>query len=329
MNHSLEHDLSLDQQPYIAGFWRRTCAFLLDLFHVGMCCWLVASLLGQLPYQYPIQITLAGYLCVVLYFTLCSSVLTEGHTIGKRLMSIQVVSLDQQSLSLFHAFLRSAILCAPFCLASLTFLNQPWINLALVTSLGGLLISLLYLYIFNRKNRRSTHDYIAGSMVVKTSVKPQPIQATWNIHFYIALVLICLYTANNIWNYSHTNQDYVPTALQNLQFKDLNHFDYGFITFPENEQGISPTQHFYQAKVTNPELLNSTAYAEEFAQYISKVHPDFQAAHTENYVILSAGYQFGLIAKRATATFLISNTSQRMVAEKVSYTDQFIFGGAY
>lgn len=188
MDNTIENDVSPDTQPYIAGFWRRSFAFIIDALLIGAFCNIISSLLGKFPYEYPILITLIGYLFVILYFTYCNSVNNNGQTIGKIIQSIKVIKLDQQYLSLSASFLRSAILYAPFCLMSFTLLFHPVLNSIFTILLGSLLISILYLYIFNRKNRRSIHDYLAHTIVIKNGVEPKTISTTWNVHFYIATI---------------------------------------------------------------------------------------------------------------------------------------------
>lgn len=66
MDNTIENDVSPDTQPYIAGFWRRSFAFIIDALLIGAFCNIISSLLGKFPYEYPILITLIGYLFVIL-----------------------------------------------------------------------------------------------------------------------------------------------------------------------------------------------------------------------------------------------------------------------
>jgi len=299
LDNTIENDVSPDTQPYIAGFWRRSFAFIIDALLIGAFCNIISSLLGKFPYEYPILITLIGYLFV-----------NNGQTIGKILQSIKVVKLDQQYLSLSASFLRSAILYAPFCLMSFTLLFHPVLNSIFTILLGSLLISIIYLYIFNRKNRRSIHDYLAHTIVIKNGVEPKTISTTWNVHFYIVTILVFI--------------------LQNLKFKELSQFDYGYLILPKNEEGINPTQHYYLATITDPNLLNNPSYAEEFAQYIFKLEPRHRAKYLENYVQLTARYQFGLISKKRSSTYLIeTDDQQKITAQEVSSQQQTQIGGGY
>ena len=330
MDNTIENDVSTDTQPYIAGFWRRSFAFIIDALLIGAFCNIISSLLGKFPYEYPILITLIGYLFVILYFTYCNSVNNNGQTIGKILQSIKVVKLDQQYLSLSASFLRSAILYAPFCLMSFTLLFHPVLNSIFTILLGSLLISIIYLYIFNRKNRRSIHDYLAHTIVIKNGVEPKTISTTWNVHFYIATILVFIFSGLQVWNSITNDQDYIPISLQNLKFKELSQFDYGYLILPKNEEGINPTQHYYLATITDPNLLNNPSYAEEFAQYIFKLEPRHRAKYLENYVQLTARYQFGLISKKRSSTYLIeTDDQQKITAQEVSSQQQTQIGGGY
>ena len=123
---------------------------------------------------------------------------------------------------------------------------------------------------------------------------------------------------------------YIPISLQNLKFKELNQFDYGYLILPKNEEGINPTQHYYLATITDPNLLNNPSYAEEFAQYIFKLEPRHRAKYLENYVQLTARYQFGLISKKRSSTYLIeTDDQQKITAQEVSSQQQTQIGGGY
>ena len=127
-----------------------------------------------------------------------------------------------------------------------------------------------------------------------------------------------------------SDKDYIPISLQNIEFKKLSQFDYGYLIFPKNEDGVNPTQHYYLATITDPDLLNNPNYAEEFAQYIFKLEPSHDAKYLENYVQLTARYQFGLISKKRSSTYIIeTDNQQKITAKEVSSQQQIQIGGGY
>jgi hypothetical protein len=55
----------------------------------------------------------------------------------------------------------------------------------------GLLLSLIYLVIFNRPTRRSLHDLATGAVVVRRHAPPPPAVPVWNVH-WVVVGIFCL-----------------------------------------------------------------------------------------------------------------------------------------
>jgi hypothetical protein len=133
----------------------------------------------------------------MMYFVPLNSSLGKGRTLGKRLMKIHVVDTDGQHISPSKSFLRYSVLTIPF------YLNGVIVPPSVTTSLfwgtmlslivfGGLL-SIPYLYIFNRKTRQSLHDLAAGTYVIRTSAPYNPVLGSvWKGHLIVVGVLFIL-----------------------------------------------------------------------------------------------------------------------------------------
>lgn len=92
------------------GFWIRLIAFLIDLILVGGLRSLITGVLnavtaGQYASVVPAVSFLVDQLVLILYFTL-SSYWTNGQTLGKGLLRLQVVSNQQYKLSFTTCLIR-------------------------------------------------------------------------------------------------------------------------------------------------------------------------------------------------------------------------------
>ena len=179
----------------VAGFWRRFFAFVIDgviLSIPAFCAGVV--LFAQLARLGPWG-RLIGFFVALTYFGLMNSALTGGQTVGKRIMKIRVVDLNGSPISVLRSFCRYLILGAPFFLNGAaipphTF--DSWVGIVVTVIVFGVGGSIIYLFVFNRRNRRSLHDLLAGTYVIKVNgAGTAPIPTIWPGH-YVVLSLVML-----------------------------------------------------------------------------------------------------------------------------------------
>ncbi len=160
-------------KPMLAGFWVRVLA---DFIDTGLL-WLVGLILsialesvflkmgGQAPW--------VGFIISAGYFTLFHSKL-GGHTPGKRLLRLQVLSLDGSPLSPARAFLRYLVI--GFVFYDSLFFTLLWPALSFDSRLWlGMLASSLWLSVLVgctlmvplHPLKRGLHDLLAGSIVLR------------------------------------------------------------------------------------------------------------------------------------------------------------------
>lgn len=316
------------EKSYIAGFWRRFIAFFVDILIAGLFCYILSNLFGSWVYKYSILMSLLGYILVVLYFGTLNSVINKGQSFGKMLMSIEVVDSEQQYLSLLKSFIRSSVLFAPLCLMSWTVSSNVWISLFSSIILMSLLATTIYLYIFNRSNRRTTHDLITQTYVVNEGISQNTIKPTWSIHYYVSILLACILIILSVWNVFNEDDSYIPSSLKPFNFKDADHFDFGYVQYPL-EDGGTLRQNQYVISVLNPKLMNNPHYAEELAKYIYSQEPSLFTKNQENYISLISKYQFGLISMRQTSGYAITNENNSFSAQELSQAKGFSIGSGY
>ncbi|MBB4770773.1 RDD family protein [Xanthomonas sp. LMG 8993] len=209
--------MEVDTAPGAAGFWRRSAAFLVDCLVLGVAGALAGWALLDVFVRMGGYGRLFGFFVALTYFGVMNSVLCKGQTLGKRLLGVRVASRDDALLALPQSLLRYSVLGVPFFLNGAQFdrdvLLSPLQYVLTLLIFGGTL-SILYLYLFNRRGRRSLHDLAVGSSVVTAqtplaAVRPMPV---WRVHLVVVAVLMIAAAAVPAFTGQLAQSDY---------FKDL------------------------------------------------------------------------------------------------------------
>lgn len=179
-----------------AGFWRRLGAFLIDALLLGVVGMVVGGIFGDALSRMGGYERIVGFALALAYAGLLNSALGGGRTLGKRVLGLRVERVGGGLLSVPRAMARQVVFSVPFFLNGAPFgesvLTSAWGYLLSALVLGGML-SILYLYLFNRKTRRSLHDLAVGSWVVRAgALPPVPVEATWRGHLAVAATLVML-----------------------------------------------------------------------------------------------------------------------------------------
>ncbi len=304
---------------YIAGFWRRSFAFLIDLLLVGGFCWSTIRLLSEFMYPFPVISIFIGYFFVVLYFGLLNSHLHSGQTFGKQLLKIRVADTHGKDLAVIPSLLRSAILFAPSCLMSLSgyfpiLLLSELFNLLLVC----LQILLIYFYIFNRQNRRSIHDFVAGSMVInlKKDDQEQKAPEMWTKHkiFAALITLVCLGTGISSFNLFDRDNTVEIKKFKGGQ-PEIIHVN----QISEMEDGSEVQLILFDVQINDPIKLKNSFFAQEFADNLQRLEPQLINDSSNISILLSTRLQFGLASSIDLNMYSVKKTQQGLkVVEEIS-----------
>ena len=184
------------QLPPIAGFWRRAIAFFIDNILVSLIALGILFAAPDFWAQHYYPGYFCGYLLLVGYFYFWERPAMNGQTPGKRLLKIWLVNAEGASPSAQKVLLRSAVFSLPISLNKFSIPSfESWVLVPVTVILFGGLLSLAYLMIFNRTDRRGWHDWLAGTYVVrqvleKESVLPTPVlhKAVTTVIFAAALI---------------------------------------------------------------------------------------------------------------------------------------------
>ena len=137
-----------------AGIFVRFVAILIDGLIVGIPLLVIAAILGF------VGSPVSALINALVYFLYEGLLLASwnGQTIGKKVMSVRVVSVDGQPLTTNKAFTRAGVKALLSVLGSI---KPPF------TSVLGIISLLDYLWPFWDANKQTLHDKAAGTYVVK------------------------------------------------------------------------------------------------------------------------------------------------------------------
>jgi uncharacterized RDD family membrane protein YckC len=187
--------------PQLAGFWRRVAAFLID----GLLLGILGQIIGWSAPSFwftigPYGRTL-GLIIVLAYFGLMYSKVSNGQTVGKRLLKIAVRDKNNKPLSIRRSLLRISILTFPALLNgwALPIFNNTIINWLVGIIVFGGIVTIVYTMVFNRGSRQGIHDLICGTYVVRLrgeNIKAFPITAKkhWIVSGMLVAIVIVIVT---------------------------------------------------------------------------------------------------------------------------------------
>lgn len=291
-----------DENLWITGFWRRIGALFID----GLILGLVGFLLGLALEDYFVQIggwgRLIGFSVALIYFGVLNSSINNGQTVGKALLKINVVDSNNQYISVPKSFLRYCILGTPFYLNNARFtedlLTSPFMYLLSLIVFGGLL-SIAYLYVFNRQTRQSLHDVIIGTYVTNKDSSAGIIEPIWKPHFaiiaclFIAAAIAPYFTAQLAQNAPFTDMLNVRAMVMSKPEVVYANIQEGTSTFSSVDTGTTETTYItVQAFLVEDDITNE-AVARNIANTIIS---NYTGAETKDtiQVTLTYGYDIGI-----------------------------------
>jgi uncharacterized RDD family membrane protein YckC len=180
----------------IAGFWRRLGALAFDLLLLLVVGMGLGALLFDPLARMGSWARVIGFAIALAYFGIGNSRLAEGQTFGKYGFGLRVVDGGGGLLSVQRSLLRYTVLGLPFFLNGLPVApSLPGLEYLLALIVFGGVLCIVYLYIFNRRTRQSSHDLVANSLVVRATpdgepeVRPMPGPRVWRGHLVAAALL--------------------------------------------------------------------------------------------------------------------------------------------
>lgn len=289
------------QKNWIANFWRRIGALFIDALILGF----VGFLLGLALEATFIQIggwgRLIGFGIALAYFGLMNSKLCNGQTIGKRLLNLRVVDLDNHTIPLIKSVLRYIVLAAPFSLNGAQFTDEAllsYLMYPLSMIIFGGLFSIVYLYIFNRVTRQSLHDLATGTLVVNANMEKQEVGKVWKPHlvivavFFVAAAIVPVFTWKLAQNKPFKDMLSVQSALSNEQEVTYATVTTSTSTFSTVNEGAKTTYVVAQA-ILSSNKVSDVELARKLAAIVIQNYPEAVNKDTLR-INLTYGYDIGI-----------------------------------
>ena len=291
-----------EKHIWITGFWRRLGALFID----GLILGFAGFLLGLLFEDYFVQMSgwgrLVGFSIALLYFGILNSAINKGQTVGKAIVGINVVDSDNNFISLPRSFARYCILAIPFYLNNARFtediLFSPMMFLLMLIVIGCSL-SIIYLYIFNRKTRQSLHDVIVGTYVTNinsTAVRTEPV---WRGHYGVVAILLIGSGAVPYFTLSLAQQAPFADMLK-IRKVIMNETSVvyasvyvGTSVFSNSNSATSETEYIAAQAFIEDDNIDNIAMAENLGSIIVNNHAEADSKDLIQ-VILTYGYDIGI-----------------------------------
>lgn len=291
-----------EENIWIAGFWRRIGALLIDVLILGF----FGFLLGMVFEEYFVEIggwgRLVGFSIALIYFGVLNSSINYGQTVGKVLLKINVVDANNNNINILKSFLRYCILGAPIYLNNARFtddlLSSPFLYLLSLVIFGGL-ISIIYLYVFNRHTRQSLHDVIVGTYVTNKGSSATPIVPIWKLHYVVVAFLFIAAAVAPYFTMQLSQQEPFVDML-NVRAEVMKepvvvyaNISEGKTTVTTTESGISESTYITTQIFIEKDDVTNEAVAKDIGRIITRNH---QNAMSKDFiqVTLTYGYDIGI-----------------------------------
>lgn len=305
---ALHENGHLNELPQLtfAKFWPRAGAIFIDLLIVGVVGYALGMVLFDTLAKLGAYARIPGFIIAISYFGVLNSRIGNGQTLAKRWLGLRVVDERGVCLSLPRSLLRYTVLGFPFFLNYLPVdFQSDSTFLAVLISLvlfGGML-SIFYLFVFNRRTRQSLHDLVVRSYVV--NVKPAglrlPTIAMWRGHLVVVGLIALLALATPLLAQLIVHQAAFQPILavqqqllqqphvRNASFVDGKSFVYA--------NGKSQTHSYLRADLTlDAPMTTDSDVAKAAARVIQTAYPE-KSKQTTIVVRLVYGYNM-VIASR-------------------------------
>lgn len=293
------------QEKWICGFWRRIGALFIDTLVLGVFGYLVGIFLEDTFVQLGGWGRLIGFAVSITYFGVMNSSIYSGQTIGKKILNIKVVDSSNSSISLPKSFLRYSFLAVPFSLNGAQITNEvllSYLMYPLSLIIFGGLLSITYLYIFNRVTRQSLHDIAVGTFVVNSDSPSEELPPVWKPHLvvvislFIAATLVPAFTSDLVQSEPFKGLLATQEAISENDSIKYAGVTVGSSSFTSSDSGTTTTTFVKAQAFLYKNNVDDVAIANELAETIIRTYPE---ALNKNLiqVTLTYGYDIGIASK--------------------------------
>lgn len=284
----------------IAGLWRRIGAFFIDMLILGIIGMAAGALFREQFAALGAWGRVVGFIVTLAYFGVTESRPGGGQSLGMRVLGLRVVSRTGEALSASAAFIRAAVFCLAYFLNGAGFDLGPanqWVAVGISALIFGLIFSVFYMLIFNRRTRQSIHDLAVGAFVVKAgadkvSLSTEPI---WRGHAAIVGVAILAMSVGGFLISKHFLQGEPLASLTLIQqsIRMLPGVDRVSVNLNSFSSNNGTTNRLLINAVIDASAPNPEALAQRIAQVALK---NYAEASRQNAIVvtLTSGYDIGI-----------------------------------
>ena len=295
---------------WISGFWRRIGALFIDSLILGLVGLILGLFLESTFVQMGAWGRLVGFLIALIYFAVMNSSISGGQTIGKKALKLRVVDSTNAPIGIGRSALRYFILAIPFSLNGAQFSNEMMLSFLMyplsLVIFGGLL-SILYLYIFNRVTRQSLHDLAVGTFVVNANVEKQEPGNVWKSHLIIVAVLflsaaiVPALTTHLVQSEPFKDMLSVQSALSNEPNVAYATILSGSSTFSSTNDQTKTTTYVSSQVFLESDNVGDAELARRLASIVIANYPEALEKDVIQ-ITLTYGYDIGIASKRSNQT---------------------------
>ena len=293
------------QEKWICGFWRRIGALFIDTLVLGIFGYVVGIFLEDTFVQLGGWGRLIGFTVSITYFGVMNSSIFSGQTIGKKSLNIKVVDASNSSISLPKSFLRYSFLAVPFSLNGAQITNEvllSYLMYPLSLIIFGGLLSITYLYIFNRVTRQSLHDIAVGTFVVNSGSASEELPPVWKPHLvvvislFIAATLVPAFTSDLAQSEPFKGLLATQEAISENGSIKYAGVTVGSSSFTSSDSGTTTTTFVKAQAFLYKNNVDDVTIANELAETIIRTYPE-ALNKSLIQVTLTYGYDIGIASK--------------------------------
>lgn len=293
------------REDYLTSRSLRIGAFIIDILILGV----IGQLLGLVFESIFVQLgswgRLIGFSIALLYFGIGNSRQTNGQTIGKKLLGIQVVGTNEAPIDIGRSLLRYTILGLPFFLNGISFPDeniQAILIYPVTLIIFGGILSTLYLFIFNKATKQVPHDLLAKTYVINKDVNKHGIGQLRRAHLIVVAIIITisallpLYTQQPATNGTFTDLTAVRDALMaqpNISNASVSKNKNVTINSTSDKE---TTNSIYTRVTLKENNIDNEALARHLATIVAAKYTDINQMDVVD-VSLMCGYDIGIASK--------------------------------
>jgi uncharacterized RDD family membrane protein YckC len=293
------------QAKWICGFWRRIGALFIDTLFIGVFGYVGGLFLEDTFVQLGGWGRIIGFSVSIIYFGVMNSSVSNGQTIGKKILNIKVVDVSSSTISLPKSFLRYSFLAVPFSLSGAQITSEALLSYLMYPLsfiiFGGFLSS-SYLYIFNRITRQSLHDLIVGTFVVNTDTSSEELPPVWKPHLAVVTSLFVAATLVPVFTSELAQSETFKGLLATQEAISINdsikyaRVTVGSSSFSSSVSATTTTKYINAQAFLYENNVDDIAIANKIAQTIISTYPESLSKNLIQ-VTLTYGYDIGIASK--------------------------------